>query len=98
MNSRAIELTVFYIGVNRRLSASKFCFAFQRLWSPLFEIVRRAAVGRRLLAPLGHAVVAHDAGNAQAVIGKDAGPALCLRTAVPLELAPALDGLLVAPE
>src|SRR5450759_4973232 len=62
----------------------------------LLPFVRCAAVGRRLGA-LAHAVVAQDAGDAQAVIGKHPVAAARLRQTVPLELAPALHRLLVAP-
>lgn len=58
--------------------------------------MRFAAVGRRLGA-LAHAVVAQDAGNAQAVIGEYAVAAARLRQAVAFEAAPVFHRFLVAP-
>src|SRR5487761_2344878 len=58
--------------------------------------VRLAAVGRRLGA-LAHAVVAQDAGHAQAVIGKHAVAAARLRQTVAFEAAPVFYRFLVAP-
>ena len=55
------------------------------------------AVGWRLLA-LEHAVVAYHCGNAQPVIGENAGTAARLREAVRFQAAPALDRILIPPE
>jgi hypothetical protein len=59
--------------------------------------MRVAAVLGRLVAAL-KAVVAHDGGDAQAVIGEHALAAMRLRRAVMRELAPGADRLVVAPE
>src|SRR5215510_6445786 len=59
--------------------------------------VRLAAVLRRFPALL-HSIVAQHARHAQAVVGENASAAFRLRRAVALEIAPALDRLLVAPE
>src|SRR3990172_8409523 len=54
-------------------------------------------VVRRLRSPVP-GVVAHHLGDAQPVIGKNAGAAFRLRLAVLLQVAPAAHRLLVAPE
>lgn len=56
-----------------------------------------AAVGRGLVA-LGHAVVAADLGDPEAVVGEDLAAAPGLRKAMLGEVPPGLDGGLVAPE
>src|SRR3970282_1646321 len=61
------------------------------------RIVQCPAVGRRLPS-VGHAVVADHARDAEPIVGENAGPALRLRKAMPLELAPAFDRLLIAPD
>src|SRR3970040_1031369 len=62
-----------------------------------FTVMYRPAVHGRLF-PLGHAVVADHARDAEPIVGENAGPALRLRKAMPLELAPAFDRLLIAPD
>src|SRR5580704_5165250 len=60
----------------------------------------RSRLGRRLrrLGAFVHAVVAHDLGDAQAIVAKDAGAAGALGLAVLLVAAPARDRRFVAPE
>src|ERR1700761_1154875 len=59
--------------------------------------IDRAVVLRRLGA-VGHAVVAYDMSDAQAIIGEHAMAAFRLRAAVGFEIAPRRHGRFVAPE
>ena len=59
--------------------------------------VGRARISWRL-GTLGHAVVAHDAGDAQAIVAEHALAAALLRRTVVLDVAPRRDRRFVAPE
>ena len=59
--------------------------------------MRGAAVRRHLLA-VAHAIVADDAGNAQAIVGEHLGAAFGLRRPMRLDIAPGLDRRFVPPE
>src|SRR4029450_1270200 len=59
--------------------------------------IHRARIGWRLGA-LGHAVIAHDAGDAQAIVAEHALAAALLGGAVAFDVAPCRNRRLVAPE
>src|SRR6478609_8023866 len=60
-------------------------------------IMHDPAVGGRFIA-FGHAVFTRNGGDAQVVVGEDAGATGDLRLAVRVEAAPLRDGFLIAPE
>src|SRR5262245_53478537 len=57
-----------------------------------------AAVVRRFLPPLGHAVVADDPGDPQAIVLEYAAAASLLRSAMTIVIAPPREGFFIAPE
>src|ERR1700704_3331274 len=60
--------------------------------------VRLLAIVRGLIAPLAHAVVAHDGGDPQPVVAEHAAASCLLRGAMLRLVAPSGDRRLVAPE